>query len=59
MLYGNDSLDKRNEVKDKLIKKEINLILASTIFDLGLDLPELNALFYVVVARVVFELYRE
>jgi superfamily II DNA or RNA helicase len=44
MLYGNDSLDRRNEVKDKLIKKEINLILASTIFDLGLDLPELNAL---------------
>lgn len=44
MLYGNDSLDKRNEVKEKLIKKEINLILASTIFDLGLDLPELNAL---------------
>lgn len=44
MLYGNDSLDKRNEIKDKLIKKEINLILASTIFDLGLDLPELNAL---------------
>lgn len=44
MLYGNDSLDKRNEIKDKLINKEINLILASTIFDLGLDLPELNAL---------------
>jgi superfamily II DNA or RNA helicase len=44
MLYGNDSLDRRNEVKDKLVKKEINLILASTIFDLGLDLPELNAL---------------
>lgn len=44
MLYGNDTLEYRNEVKAKLIKKEISLILASTIFDLGLDLPELNAL---------------
>jgi len=44
MLYGNDSLEYRNEVKSRLIKKEINVILASTIFDLGLDLPELNAL---------------
>lgn len=44
MLYGNDSLEKRNEIKEKLINKEINLILASTIFDIGLDLPELNAL---------------
>lgn len=44
MLYGNDSLEKRNEVKAALINKEIELILASTIFDLGLDLPQLNAL---------------
>lgn len=44
MLYGNDTLDRRNEVKEQLIKKEISLILASTIFDLGLDLPELNSL---------------
>ena len=44
MLYGNDSLEKRNEVKEQLVKKEINLILASTIYDIGLDLPELNAL---------------
>src|ERR1700690_826665 len=44
MLYGNDSLDKRNEIKDQLIKGKINLIVASTIFDIGLDLPELNAL---------------
>lgn len=44
MLYGNDSLDKRNEIKEQLIKKEIDLILASTIFDIGLDLPELSAL---------------
>jgi superfamily II DNA or RNA helicase len=44
MLYGNDSLDKRNQVKESLINKEIDLILASTIFDIGLDLPQLNAL---------------
>jgi superfamily II DNA or RNA helicase len=44
MLYGNDSLDKRNEIKEQLIKQDIQLILASTIFDIGLDLPELNAL---------------
>lgn len=44
MLYGNDNLDRRNEIKQSLVDKEINLILASTIFDIGLDLPELNAL---------------
>lgn len=44
MLNGNDSLEKRNEIKELLVKKEIDLILASTIFDIGLDLPELNAL---------------
>lgn len=44
MLYGNDSLEKRNEIKESLVKKEIDLILASTIFDIGLDLPQLNAL---------------
>lgn len=44
MLQGNDSLEKRNIVKKKLIDKEINVILASTIFDIGVDLPELSAL---------------
>jgi superfamily II DNA or RNA helicase len=44
MLYGNDSLDKRNEIKQDLVNKKIDLVLASTIFDIGLDLPELNAL---------------
>ena len=44
MLYGNDSLEKREEVKQKLRNKDIDVILASTIFDLGVDLPELNAL---------------
>jgi len=44
MLYGNDSLKRRTEVKDMLVSKEIDLILASTIFDLGVDIPMLNAL---------------
>jgi len=44
ILHGNDSLEKRNEIKQELIDKKINLILASTIFDIGLDLPQLNAL---------------
>lgn len=44
MLYGNDSLEQRNDIKQQLVNKEIDLILASTIFDIGLDLPELNAL---------------
>lgn len=44
MLYGNDSLDKRTEIKQKLIDKEIDVILSSTIFDIGLDLPILSGL---------------
>lgn len=44
MLYGDDSLERRNEVKTALVSKEIDLILASVIFDIGLDLPELSAL---------------
>jgi superfamily II DNA or RNA helicase len=44
MLYGDDSLDRRTEVKKMLLNKEINVILASTIFDLGVDIPMLSAL---------------
>jgi superfamily II DNA or RNA helicase len=44
MLYGNDSIERRFEVKQMLIDKEIDVILASTIFDLGIDLPILSAL---------------
>jgi superfamily II DNA or RNA helicase len=44
MLYGNDSIKRRIEVKEMLIKGEIQAILASTIFDLGVDIPMLNAL---------------
>jgi len=44
MLYGNDDLNKRNEIKQQIVDKVIDLIVASTIFDIGLDLPQLNAL---------------
>lgn len=44
MLSGHDSLEQRNKIKQKIVNKEINLVLSSTIFDIGLDLPELNAL---------------
>lgn len=44
MLSGKDKLKVREEVKERLNKKEINCILASTIFDIGVDLPILNAL---------------
>lgn len=44
MLYGNDSLERRTEVKKMLEEKEIDVILASTIFDIGVDIPMLNAL---------------
>jgi len=44
MLYGNDTIARRNEVKELLVNKKIEVILASTIFDLGVDIPELNAL---------------
>ncbi len=44
MLYGNDSLDERNKVKAMLVNKEIDLILSSTIFDIGLNLEELSGL---------------
>jgi superfamily II DNA or RNA helicase len=44
MLYGNDSLERRMEVKQMLIDGEIKVILASTILDIGFDLPKLSAL---------------
>jgi len=44
LLYGNDSLDKRNLIKQQLNDDEIDCIIASTIFDIGMDLPKLSAL---------------
>jgi superfamily II DNA or RNA helicase len=44
MLYGDDSLEKRTEVKEMLLKKEIDVILASVVFDIGVNIEELSAL---------------
>jgi superfamily II DNA or RNA helicase len=44
MLSGVDDLDNRTSVKEKLVNKEIDVIFASTIFDIGLDLPMLSGL---------------
>lgn len=44
LLNGNDKLEKRTIVKNQLIKGEINIILASTIFDIGLNIEELSGL---------------
>ncbi|HYT41034.1 MAG TPA: DEAD/DEAH box helicase family protein, partial [Methylomirabilota bacterium] len=44
MLYGNDSLVKRTKVKESLVNREIDVLLASVIYDMGIDIPMLNAL---------------
>lgn len=44
LLWGNDKLERREEIKRQLIDGEIDLIIASTIFECGVDIPCLNAL---------------
>ena len=44
VLSGDDSLERRTEVKEMLMDKKIQVILASTIFDLGVDIPALSGL---------------
>ena len=44
MLYGNDTLEKRTEIKQAFVSRDIDVLLASTIFDIGLDLPSISAL---------------
>lgn len=44
MLYGNDSLERRAEVKEMVDSRSIEMVLASTIFDIGVDIPILSAL---------------
>jgi superfamily II DNA or RNA helicase len=44
LLSGKDSSEVRMAAKEKLENKEINCILASSIFDLGVDLPSLSGL---------------
>lgn len=43
-LSGSDPLDKRIEVKERLLSKKSNLVLASSIFDIGVDISSLSAL---------------
>lgn len=44
LLSGKDKSKRRKEVKDKLESKDINCIIASKIFDIGVDLPSLSGL---------------
>lgn len=44
MLYGNDKLEKRLEVIEKFNAGDIDIILASSIFELGVDIPKVSAL---------------
>lgn len=44
MLSGKDDLERRNEAKEMINNGEIDVILASSIFDLGVDITILNAL---------------
>lgn len=44
LLSGKDNLTKRTEIKKQINDKKIDVIIASTIFDIGLDVPILSAL---------------
>jgi superfamily II DNA or RNA helicase len=44
LLSGKDSADVRRDAKEKLESGQIKAILASTIFDIGVDLPSLSGL---------------
>jgi superfamily II DNA or RNA helicase len=42
ILDGHDSAERRNEVKRKALAKEVDVILASKIFNIGVDIPSLS-----------------
>lgn len=44
LLSGKDSIDKRNTIKDQIQDGTIQVALVSRIFDIGVDLPQVNAL---------------
>jgi superfamily II DNA or RNA helicase len=44
LLSGKDSIDARNKAKERLESGEVNCIIASTIFDIGVDMPALSGL---------------
>lgn len=43
-LSGSYSLEKRTEVKERLLSKKSNLVLASVIFDQGIDIPTISGI---------------
>lgn len=47
MLNGKNSLEERNEIKNKCLSGECKLVLASTIFDIGVDISSLSGLILV------------
>ena len=44
LLSGKDSLEKRNQVIQDFRDKKIDLILASVVFDIGVNIPEISGL---------------
>lgn len=44
ILWGKDNIKKREEVKQKALNHEIDVIVGSTIYDIGVDVPSISAL---------------
>lgn len=44
MLSGNDKLEKREKIKERLLSGELKCVVASAVYDIGVDISSLNAL---------------
>jgi superfamily II DNA or RNA helicase len=44
ILNGKDTDEKRKEVKDNLLNKNLNCVISSMIYDIGIDIPTLDGL---------------
>lgn len=44
LLSGKDNIEKRNKVKEQITSGKIDVIIASVIFDIGIDIPILSAI---------------
>lgn len=44
ILDGRNSLEERNNIKERLVTNQLQVILASTIYDIGVDIPSLSGL---------------
>jgi superfamily II DNA or RNA helicase len=44
ILWGKDNIKKRDEVKQRALNHEIDVIVGSTIYDIGVDVPSISAL---------------